>query len=54
MKKRLIKKKVKTMTDNELCEHVAYGTGYWKCFSEKEFDKRLMNEWFSVKKETNK
>jgi hypothetical protein len=41
MKKRLIKKKVKAMTDNELYECVAYGQSFWKVFSEIEFDKRL-------------
>ena len=49
MKKRLIKKIVKNMTDKEICEHVAYGSGYWLYFAEKEFNKRLCNEWFSIK-----
>ncbi|WP_415818418.1 hypothetical protein [Mesobacillus thioparans] len=49
MKKRLIKKKVKRMNDNEICEHVAYGSRHWKHFAEKEFDKRLANERLSTK-----
>lgn len=48
VKKRLIKKIVKNMTDNEIYENVAYGSGYWQYFAEKEFDKRLCNEWFSI------
>ncbi|GAF63605.1 hypothetical protein BTS2_0496 [Bacillus sp. TS-2] len=49
MKKRLIKKKVKAMTVTELCEHLAYGSGYWRLFSEKEFERRLGIEWFFLK-----
>jgi hypothetical protein len=51
MKKRLIKKKIKSMTDNEICEHLAYGSGYWSHFAELEFDKRLElnNGEFSLK-----
>ncbi len=49
MKKRLIKKMVKSMCDNEICEHVAYGSGYWQHFAEKEFDKRYTKHDLSIK-----
>jgi hypothetical protein len=44
LKKRLIKKKVKDMSDYEICEHLVYGIGYWELFAEKEFDKRIWSK----------
>jgi hypothetical protein len=45
LKKRLIKKKVKALSDKELNECVSYGKGYWRIFSEKEFDKRQVKPY---------
>lgn len=41
MKKRLIKKKVKALSNDDLYEYVAYSSGNWKRFSHEEFEKRF-------------
>lgn len=46
MKKRLLKKKIKTMSDSELNEHVAYcDNKRMRKLLEKEFDKRFENKF---------
>lgn len=49
LKKRLIKKQIKAFSDEEICFCIEYGTGFWKLYADKEFDRRMLDEWFNIK-----